>query len=82
MRPPSTLRVHAFAALVVSIVLSSCALTPGLPATPAAAPGFRPLQVDVAAASRWKLSTEAQFEGHTWQDIGKRSSNYVFPQSA
>lgn len=74
MRSPSTLRGHAFAAFVVSIVLSSCALTPDLAATPAAAPAFKPLQVDVATASRWMLSTEAQFVGHTWQDIERATS--------
>lgn len=57
------------AAWVVSIALSACALTPGPTATPAEAPAFKPLQVDVASANRWMLSTEARFEGHTWQDI-------------
>lgn len=74
MRPPSALRAHAFAALVVSIVLASCALTPGPTATPAAAPAFKLLQADVATASRWTLSTEARFEGHTWQDIERETA--------
>ena len=49
------------AAWVVSIALSACALTPGPTATPAEAPAFKPLQVDVASANRWMLSTEARF---------------------
>lgn len=56
------------------VVLSACALTPGSTTTPAAAPAFQPLQVDAATARRWTLSTEARFEGHTWQDIERATA--------
>lgn len=70
MSSPSALRAHAVTALLISFVLSSCAVTPD----PAPALAFKPLEVDVATAGRWKLATEDQFEAHTWQDIERATA--------
>ncbi len=70
MSSPSALRALALTALVISFILSSYAVTPD----PAAAPTFKPLEVDVAIAGRWTLATEDQFEGHTWQGLERTTA--------